>query len=86
MTLELGGNDACIVFEGVDIPQVALQVFISALQNAGQFCSAAKRIYIQDSIYDEFASVFTGICNATKVGDGALADTGMGPVSHQLRT
>mgnify|MGYP003714167655 CR=1 FL=1 len=41
-TLELGGNDACIVLPGIDFNQVPLQVFISALQNSGQFCSAAK--------------------------------------------
>lgn len=85
MTLELGGNDACIVLPGVDIGQVALQVFISSMQNSGQFCAAAKRIYIHDDIFDEFATAYVGIINATKVGDGSDPSSGLGPVNNRLQ-
>lgn len=85
MTLELGGNDACIVLPGVDMSQVPLQVFISSMQNSGQFCSAAKRLYIHNDIYDEFAAAYTGIVNATKVGDGSDPTSGLGPVNNRLQ-
>jgi acyl-CoA reductase-like NAD-dependent aldehyde dehydrogenase len=85
MTLELGGNDACIVLPGVDLQQVALQVFISSMQNSGQFCAAAKRIYVHNDIYDDFATAYTNICKATKVGDGSDEANGMGPVNNRMQ-
>lgn len=83
MTLELGGNDACIILPGIDMTHVPLQVFLSALQNSGQFCAAAKRIYVHEDIYDEFAAQLVGIAKATKMGDGMDPANGLGPVNNR---
>src|ERR1700689_1780385 len=53
LTLELGGNDAAIVLDDVDIKAVAPKIFDAAMSNAGQICLATKRVYPHSSIYDE---------------------------------
>lgn len=42
-TLELGGNDACVVLPDVDVEKSAQSIFFSAFFNTGQVCHAAKR-------------------------------------------
>ncbi|KAI1106810.1 aldehyde dehydrogenase [Jackrogersella minutella] len=56
--LELAGNNACIVCDDVDLDKVVPQVAIGALFHAGQVCVASKRIYVHESIYDEFLKRF----------------------------
>ncbi|KAL3451469.1 aldehyde dehydrogenase domain-containing protein [Aspergillus insuetus] len=54
VTLELGGNDASIVFPDVDVDEVAGQVAVGCFFNAGQMCVATKRVYVHEDIYEEF--------------------------------
>ena len=68
VTLELGGNDAAIVFPGVDISAVVEKIFWAAFRNAGQICIAAKRIYVHAAIYEEFKGAFVAYARQIKVG------------------
>jgi acyl-CoA reductase-like NAD-dependent aldehyde dehydrogenase len=52
LLLELGGNDAAIVLEDVDVKKAAPLIFKSAFMGAGQVCAAIKRVYVHQSIYD----------------------------------
>src|ERR1700735_5224212 len=52
LTLELGGNDAAIVLDDVDVKAVAPKIFDAAMSNAGQICLATKRVYAHSSIYE----------------------------------
>ncbi|KAK1761223.1 aldehyde dehydrogenase [Echria macrotheca] len=54
VTLELAGNDACIVCADADFDKTIPSVASGAFFNAGQVCVASKRIYVHESIYDEF--------------------------------
>jgi len=54
LTLELGGNDAAIVLDDVDVHETAKRIFAAAFFNAGQACLAIKRVYVADAIYGEF--------------------------------
>ncbi|KEZ46071.1 putative Aldehyde dehydrogenase [Scedosporium apiospermum] len=54
LTLELAGNDAAIVCEDVDVAKVAGLTAAGAFFNGGQVCVATKRVYVHESIYDEF--------------------------------
>jgi acyl-CoA reductase-like NAD-dependent aldehyde dehydrogenase len=58
LTLELAGNDAAIVCDDVDIPKVAAKTAAGTFFNAGQVCVATKRIYVHESIYDEFLQAY----------------------------
>ncbi len=51
---ELGGSDAFIVFDNVDLKQVASEAAKARLTNCGQSCISAKRFIVHQNIYDDF--------------------------------
>ena len=52
VTLELGGNDPAIVLDDVDPKAVAERLFWGAFQNSGQVCTAIKRLYVHEKVYE----------------------------------
>ena len=56
--LELGGNNACVVWEDADLKKYIDVMVIARMQNNGQSCIAAKRFIVVDEIYDEFLEEF----------------------------
>ena len=52
--LELGGKDAFIVCDDVDLEVAAPGAAWAAYLNAGQVCTSAERFYVLDGVYDEF--------------------------------
>ncbi|MBU1378214.1 MAG: aldehyde dehydrogenase family protein [Alphaproteobacteria bacterium] len=85
ISLELGGNDALIVMSDVDVAATAPKVFGAAMQNAGQVCIAAKRIYVHESIYDAMCDEFVKLADAWVVGDGLEQGTQMGPLQNKAQ-
>jgi acyl-CoA reductase-like NAD-dependent aldehyde dehydrogenase len=53
-SLELGGDAPVIVFEDADLDNAVEIVCNLKMANAGQICVSPNRIYIHDSIYNEF--------------------------------
>lgn len=45
VTLELGGNDAAVLLDDVDVDRIADRLFWAAFRNCGQVCMAVKRVY-----------------------------------------
>lgn len=82
LTLELGGNDPAIVLPDVDPKKIAPQLFWAAFQNNAQFCNATKRLYVHEKIYDEVLKELVAFIRTQKVGDGAEADTALGPIQN----
>ncbi|MEZ5813622.1 MAG: NAD-dependent succinate-semialdehyde dehydrogenase [Alphaproteobacteria bacterium] len=80
ISLELGGNAPFIVFDDADIDAAVDGAMICKFRNAGQTCVCANRIYVQDSVYDEFAEKLAVKIKALKVGDGAEEGTDIGPM------
>lgn len=83
VTLELGGNDACIVCRDVDIATVAPKVAIGAFFNSGQLCVASKRIYVHRDIYDEFRAALVSVVKSWKVGAATEEGVMLGPVQNK---
>lgn len=92
--LELGGKDALIVDETVDIATAARHAADAAFANAGQICTSIERIYVARKIFPEFVAALTAQARAIRVGNGLDAATQMGPlvdrsqwerVSHQVQ-
>lgn len=83
VSLELGGNDALIVLDDVDPKEIAPKVFGAAMQNAGQVCIAAKRIYVHESLYDALCDELVKCANETVVGDGLQQGVQMGPLQNK---
>ncbi len=80
MSLELGGNAPFIVFDDADLDAAAEGALASKYRNAGQTCVCANRIYVQDSVYDDFAAKLAEKVRAFKVGVGTDAGVNLGPL------
>jgi acyl-CoA reductase-like NAD-dependent aldehyde dehydrogenase len=85
LTLELGGNDAAIVLDDVNVKDVAARIFQGAMVNSGQVCLAIKRVYVPDSLYEAMCAELAELADATVVGDGLEAATQMGPLQNKAQ-
>lgn len=85
LTLELGGNDAAIVMEGVDPAIAAPGIFGAAFMNAGQVCLAIKRVYVHDSIYDSMCAALAKLADAAIVDDGLSQGAQIGPLQNKAQ-
>lgn len=85
VTLELGGNDAAIVLDDVDVADAAAKVFHGAMLNAGQICVAIKRAYVPTSIYDRFCEELARMAEEMVVDDGAQQGAEIGPVQNRAQ-
>ena len=83
LTLELGGNDAAIVLDDVDVKDVASKVFTGATMNSGQVCLAIKRLYVHESQYDQMCDELAKCAQAAVVDDGLKQGTQMGPSNNK---
>ena len=80
VTLELGGSDAAIVCDDADLELAARNVAIGRFFNAGQACLAIKRVFVFDSVADEFISKVAARAKRLKLGSGTDASAQMGPL------
>ncbi|PQA85363.1 L-piperidine-6-carboxylate dehydrogenase [Hyphococcus luteus] len=78
--LELGGNNAGIVAPSAD-PDLALRaVCFSAAGTAGQRCTSLRRLFVHDSIYDDFVPRLKAAYQSLPVGDPLKEGTLVGPL------
>lgn len=84
-TLELGGNDAAVILDDIDPVELAPKLFAGAMTNAGQVCVAIKRVYAPRKLYEPLCEELAKLARATKVGDGLVAGTTMGPVQNEAQ-
>ncbi|XP_061100913.1 aldehyde dehydrogenase family 1 member A3 isoform X1 [Conger conger] len=83
VTLELGGKNPCIVFADADLQLAVEEVQQGAFFNQGQCCTAASRVFVEETVYEEF--VQRSVENARKVVTGDPLDprTSHGPQIDQ---
>lgn len=84
-TMELGGNAPAIVFDDVDLESVAAQIAYRKFRNAGQVCTTPNRIFVADSVFEEFVDFLVARAKALKVGPGSDQATEMGPLVNARR-
>jgi succinate-semialdehyde dehydrogenase / glutarate-semialdehyde dehydrogenase len=80
VSLELGGNAPFIVFDDADLDEAVSGAIVSKYRNAGQTCVCANRIYVQDSIYEEFADKLVAAVQTLRVGSGFEQGVQIGPL------
>ncbi len=85
VTLELGGSDPMIVCEDADIDKALTGASVGRFYNCGQACLAVKRLYLVESVYDEFLEKLTGKVRRLKVGNGMDKDTRLGPMHSKAQ-
>ena len=84
--MELGGKAPVIVFDDADIGEVVAGIRTFGFYNAGQDCTAACRIYVNEKIYENFVADLSGAVSSIKYGLQNAPDTELGPlISSQQR-
>ncbi|XP_040999834.1 aldehyde dehydrogenase 22A1 [Juglans microcarpa x Juglans regia] len=83
VTLELGGKDAFIVCEDVDVNHVAHIAVRAALQSSGQNCAGAERFYVHREIYSSFVSEVAKIVKSVSAGPPLAGKYDMGGICLQ---
>lgn len=78
--MELGGKNPLVVFEDADIDSAVRWAFEGGYYNAGEACTAASRVLVHSSIYDEFAARYAAAVSRLRVGDGTDPDSDVGPI------
>ncbi|QNK53050.1 NAD-dependent succinate-semialdehyde dehydrogenase [Dermacoccus sp. PAMC28757] len=79
--LELGGSDALIVLDDVDVAETAKAVATARMSNAGQACNSPKRILVPSTMFDDFVNGVVATVEGMKVGNPDDEGTDMGPLS-----
>ncbi|WP_406351162.1 aldehyde dehydrogenase family protein [Streptomyces hirsutus] len=82
VTLELGGNDAAILLEDVDVEGIADRLFWAAFRNCGQVCMAVKRVYAPVRLYSEVVEALAQRAKTAVVGPGLDPGSQLGPVNN----
>lgn len=83
ISMELGGNAAFIVFDDADIEQAVTCFMNSKFRNAGQVCIATNRVFVQESIYEEFSQRLTERVNRLNLGNGLHNESTCGPLINR---
>ncbi|MFS4417341.1 NAD-dependent succinate-semialdehyde dehydrogenase [Maribacter sp. 2307ULW6-5] len=81
--MELGGNNACIVWEDADLDAHMDTMVNARMQNTGQSCIAAKRFIVTEPIYDDFVARFKEKLKNLKRGDPASEATDIGVMARE---
>jgi succinate-semialdehyde dehydrogenase/glutarate-semialdehyde dehydrogenase len=83
VVLELGGKDPMLVLDDADVDVASSAAVWGAFVNAGQTCLSVERCYVHHSLYDRFLAVCIDKTKKLRVGNGADADTDVGPMIHE---
>jgi betaine-aldehyde dehydrogenase len=84
--LELGGKAPALVFADADLPATAGGIAMAATYNGGQDCTAATRVYVEESAAETFTQLLIEQFERIRVGDPRHETTDIGPlISHAHR-
>lgn len=78
--LELGGNNAAIVCPSADLDLTLRGVLFSATGTAGQRCTSMRRLFLHDSLYNDFVPKLKNAYNSVPIGDPREEKTLIGPL------
>jgi succinate-semialdehyde dehydrogenase/glutarate-semialdehyde dehydrogenase len=83
LSLELGGNAPFIVFDDADLDRAIDGAIAAKYRNSGQTCVCTNRFYVQEGLYDAFATKLAEKVAALKVGNGFEAGVQQGPLINE---
>ena len=78
LSLELGGKNATIVLDDINLDAAIPGIAKSGFLNQGQVCLCGSRIFVSDKIWDQFVPKFVAYVKNMKVGDPASPDSDLG--------
>ncbi|WP_050602958.1 aldehyde dehydrogenase family protein [Ruegeria sp. 6PALISEP08] len=79
---ELGGKDPGYVMEDADLDAAVDTLIDGAMFNSGQCCCGIERIYVHESLFDDFVAKAVEIVNSYKLGNPLNSETTIGPMAN----
>src|SRR5699024_9056241 len=83
VSMELGGHAPIIICGDADIDIAVDQTIASKFRNAGQTCICANRLFVHESIADEYAEKLSAKVAQLKVGNGLDENVQVGPLINK---
>jgi len=80
LVLELGGNDAAIVMDDADLEKAAAAIVAHRFGSSGQRCTACKRVFIHQSVYEAAREILVRLVSRLRAGDPMDEATDIGPL------
>jgi aldehyde dehydrogenase (NAD+) len=80
VSLELGGKSPFIICADADVDKAAQAAANGIFFNMGQVCTASSRLFVHESIHDEFVAKVKANAEARKIGAGRAKDSDQGPL------
>ena len=84
-SLELGGNDPIIICDDVDVGIAAKGTAWGGLLNAGQVCTSLERVFVMESIANDFTEAVVEEAKRVRLGDPMHSQTDMGPMASKMQ-
>ena len=85
VSLELGGKDPVIICDDADISVAAKGTSWGGFVNSGQVCTSIERVYVYDSIADNFTEALVEEAKKVKLGDPMNENTDVGPMASEAQ-
>ncbi|MGI5219154.1 NAD-dependent succinate-semialdehyde dehydrogenase [Nocardia sp. CA-290969] len=82
-SMELGGNAPFVVFDDADIDAAVDGALAAKMRNIGEACTAANRIYVDNSVRTEFSEKLTEKMASLTIGPGEVDGTQVGPLINE---
>ncbi|KAI0121057.1 aldehyde dehydrogenase domain-containing protein [Xylariales sp. AK1849] len=86
LSLELGGKNPTLVFDDVDLSKAVETAAMAAFENQGEICLCGSRIYVQETIYDEFVTAFSSYVTANYQRGGKMGAVVSFPHYQKIRS
>jgi succinate-semialdehyde dehydrogenase/glutarate-semialdehyde dehydrogenase len=80
VTLELGGQCPCIVWEDADLEKAAEALTFQAFRSCGQVCNRVNRVYAHEKVYDRLVKMVAEFAKKVVAGDGFKEGVDIGPL------
>ena len=80
VTLELGGQCPCIVWNDADLDKAADAITFQAFRSAGQVCNRVNRVYIHEDVYEDLLNRVATLAARVVAGDGFKDGVDIGPL------
>jgi aldehyde dehydrogenase (NAD+) len=85
VTLELGGKSPNIVFDDVDLEEAVEGAHLGLFSNQGQSCCAGSRVFVAETIYEQFVEKSIARARKRVVGDPFDPKTESGPLVDEVQ-
>lgn len=83
VTMELGGKSPFIVFEDADLDNAVAGAMMANWYSCGQVCSNGTRVFVHESLKDEFLKRLVARTEKMKIGDPLVSTTDIGPMVNE---